>query len=138
MGALRYKATVHALRDALVEGLVVERVHTTPVETADTGDAILAYPQRVRDETFQRGAEGAVFTLWIVAGIVGEETTLDEIDRLVGDGDTSVRAVLESGEYGGLADVISDLTVTWEGTDVGVFSGGVRYAIPRWDLEVIS
>lgn len=139
MGALRLKAINQAIALALEEREVVPKAWPYPRETVDTGDAIVGFPKSIDfDLTFQRGADQAVIPIWIVAGLIGEEATLDELERLLGDGQASVKAALETGEYGGLDEVISALTISTGGVDQMVLEGGLRYAAARFDAEVTT
>lgn len=136
---LRLKAINQAIATALEEREVATKAWPEPRELADTGDAIVGYPTSIEfDVTFQRGADRAVIPIWIVAGLVGEEGTLDELDRLLGDGQQAVKAALETGEYGGLDEVISALTIRTGGVDQVLVEGGLRYAAARFDAEVVT
>lgn len=139
MGALRIKAVNQAIAAALEECEVVVKAHQQPREVADTGEAIIGFPTSIEfDVTFQRGADRAVIPIWIVAGLMDAEGTLDELERLLGDGLQSVKAALESGEYGGLDEVISALTIRNGGVDQVLVEGGLRYAAARFDAEVVT
>ena len=139
MGALRLKAINQAIAAALEEREAVARAHPQPTEFADKGEAIIGFPTSIQfDVTFQRGADRAVIPIWIIAGLMGEEATLDELDRLLGDGQQAVKAALESGEYGGLDEVISALTISTGGVDQVLVEGGLRYAAARFDAEVVT
>lgn len=139
MGALRLKAINQALALALEEREVVGKAHPRPVEFADTGEAIIGFPSSIDfDLTFQRGADRAVIPIWIVAGLMDSDTTLDELERLLGDGLTSVKAALETGEYGGLDELLSAVTVSTGGVDQLLTEGGLRYAAARFDAEIVT
>jgi len=139
MGALRLRAVNEALALALEEREVVSKAHPRPVEFADTGEAIVGFPTSIDfDLTFQRGADRAVIPIWIVAGLMDADATLDELERLLGDGQTSVKAALETGEYGGLDAVLSAVTVSTGGVDQLLTEGGLRYAAARFDAEVVT
>lgn len=138
MGALRLKDTMLAIAAALEEAEVVEKAWAWPFEKAAPGDAVVGYPTRIEfSKTFQRGSDEALVPVFIIAGIAGEEATLEVLDRLVGDGNRSVKTVLEAGDHGGLDEVLSYLHVR-EGAIDGVKLGGVIYAALRMDCEVKS
>lgn len=139
MGALRLKAVNLAIAAALEECEVVTKAWPYPREVADTGEAIIGFPTSIQfDVTFQRGADRAVIPIWIVAGLMGEEATLDELERLLGDGQEAVKAALETGEHGGLDEVISALTIGTGAVDQVLVEGGLRYAAARFDAEVVT
>lgn len=136
MGAIRLQATMQAIAAALVEAEVVEKAWAWPFEQAAPGDAVVGYPTTLKfDETFQRGSDSAVIPVWVVAGVAGEEVTLEVVDRLVGDGDQAIKTALESGDHGGLDQVLSYLHVG-AGSIEGLRLGNVIYAALRMDCEV--
>lgn len=139
MPALRLKATMTAIADALVEAGVVKKAWSRPHEVADKGEASVGYPRTVAfDKTFGRGADEAVIPLFILAGIVWDESTQDELDRLLGDGREAVKDALERGDHGGLDEVLQSLWVRSAAVEVLVMKGGIRWAAVRYDCEVTS
>lgn len=137
-GALRLKDTMLAIAAALEEAGVVEKAWAWPFESASPGDAVVGYPTRIEfSKTFQRGSDEALVPIFVIAGIAGEEETLEVMDRLVGDSQQSVKSALETGDHGGLDEVLSYLHVR-EGAIEGVKLGGVIYAALRMDCEVKS
>lgn len=138
MGALQLKATMVAIAAALEEVGVVDKAWPYPFESASPGEAIVSYPDEIEfDRTFQRGSDSAVIPVWVVVGVAGEESTADSMDRLVGAGTGAIKDALESGDHGGLDQVISYLHVG-KGSIEGVKLGGVIYAALRMDCEVRS
>lgn len=137
-GPIQLKATMEAMAAALEETNVVPKAWPFPFENAAPGDAVIGYPTSIRhDLAFQRGADEAVIPVYIVAGVAGKESTLEVIDRLVGSGTGAVKDALESGDHGGLDDVISSLRVRTTEV-VALTLGKVRYAVTRHECEVIS
>lgn len=137
-GPIQLKSTMEAIAAALEAGNVVEKAWPWPFEAASPGEAVVGYPTTIEhDQTFGRGSDQATIPVYVIAGVSGEESTLDVIDRLVGDGDGAVKDALESGELGGLDEVISSLRVT-RSEVIGVMLGNVRYAAVRHECEVIS
>lgn len=140
MGALQLKATMAAIALALEEAEVVDKAWPHPTTgTAGVGEAVIWYPPEIGfDMTFGRGADTVTFPVYILVGIAGEDETLEALDRMLGDGSQAVKSALESGDFGGLSAVISDLHVASGGVDVLEFDGGIKYAALRFDAEVIT
>ena len=140
MGALRLKDTMLAIAAALEEAEVVEKAWPHPAAgQAGVGEVVIWYPPEISfDMTFGRGADTATFPIYLLVGVAGDDTTLERLDELLGDGPSAVKTALERGDLGGLDQVISDLHVATGGVEVLEFDGGIRYAALRFDAEVIS
>lgn len=125
--------TMDAIAAALVTGSVVAKAYGWPAPIVQKRQAAVGYPERVEfDMAFGRGLEQAVFPVWIVCGLPGEETTRDEVSRLVGS-TTDVKTALD----GSLGDVVSSLRVIDARIETYDTTGGAFVAV-RFDCEVLS
>lgn len=133
MSKLDMAATMDAIAAALVSGGCTAKAYAYPASTVQKRQAAVGYPESVEfDMTFGRGLEAATFPVWLICGYPTEETTRDEVSRLVGSA-TDVKTALD----GNLGGVVSSLRVTDCRIETYETTGGAYVAV-RFDCEVLS
>lgn len=120
-----------AARLSTIDGL---RGRKHPPGTVTPGDAIVQ-PQRVNfDQTYGRGSDRADMGVIVVAGRPYDEASHERLDTYAaGSGDSSVKAVLESGTY----TAFDELVVTSVEWDVMKLSG-VDYLAALFTLDIMA
>jgi hypothetical protein len=135
-GPIRLRETMTAMAAALVETRTTAKAYGYPKWGAGVGEAVVGYPETIDIGTTmgEDGADEATIPLMILAGLINEEPTAERIDAYI----AGVKAALETGEHGGLSDVISSLRVASVDILPWLTDGGLRYALLVFQCEVIS
>lgn len=135
MAALNLSAVMDALAAALVAGGVVRHAHAWPTEAIKTGDAVVGYPERVDfDLTFARGADTAVFPVWIICGLPQDKATREAVSALITSA-AAVKTVLEAAAPG---SAYASLQVTECYPEPYQPIGRPEQMAVRFDVDVIS
>lgn len=137
MPALALAATMQAIADALVGAGVVQVAYPRPTLAADTGEAVVRYPDTIDfGTTFARSLDTTVIPVIILAGLADDESgeTQAALDRLVGAGSEAVVDALE-GDLGG---VVQACHVTRAAIARVLTEGGIEHMAVRFDLAISS
>lgn len=134
--ALDLNATMNALgvRLATIAGL---RVYDYPPDAVATPAGVIAYPATVDyDQTYQGGADRAMFPVHVLAGKVSDRASRDVIGAYVGrSGALSVKTTLEADPT--LAGAVDSLRVM--AASFGTINvGGLDYLAATFDVEVYA
>jgi len=133
MAALSVAAAMTAIAAKLVSESVVTVAYDWPNRVVQKGQAVVGYPTTVEfDLTFGRGLESVVLPVWVICGYPGDESTRDEVSRLIASA-TDVKDALD----GTLGSTVSGLRVT----DCRVESYGEApgtFVAIRFDCEILS
>ena len=130
--SIALKTTATTIATALVTATLVTKCHAWPVESVQSGEAIVGYPTTLElTATFGRGSDRAVIPVWFICGLPGDEATLDRVAALVTAASDVVdvidAALLSTG-------AVSTQFGAFEQVDVG---GLPRLAI-RFDVSISS
>ncbi len=110
------------------------KVTPYPADTVTPPAAVVAFPDITFDETFGRGSDRYVLPVYVMAG---GRTALAHRNNmakyLIGAGDTSIKAAIESWSFTS-CDTVRVMGVEFEETTFG----GVDYPAARFDVDVVG
>ena len=137
-GALDLAATNRGIAAALVTAGIADTGYAWPSEGAVAGDAVVGYPDAIDfDLTYGRGGDRARIPVWVLCGLIADESTLDAISALLDSGAAAVKDALEGTTLSGAVSSIRATNATVMPYTVGTKTP-ITYLSVRFDLDIIT
>lgn len=124
---------MQAIADTITGGNVTSRAYAWPAEQVSAPCAVVGYPTELDfDATFMRGADRAIFPVYLVVGRASDRASRDVLSALITDA-TGIKGVLD----GTLGDVVQTARLTNLKVET-VTIGSVSYLAAVGEVEVYA
>lgn len=135
MAGLNVASVMDTLAAAIATSSLVTAAFAYPTESITPGQATVGYPETIEfDMTFGRGADTAVFPVWVLCGYSVDPATRATVSALItnaADIKTSIESYAPAGAY-------SSVRVTDAAIERVVPPNGSQLVLVRFDCEVVS